>query len=145
MTALKTIVATAVIVVAGTTAAFAGLHAGQPSANAASPTASQPTKSQATYAVRLTEKQLEHLADLLGGHHNAARHTQRSQHQVVRQTKTQHDDAATHDQAHASAAGSTTRTHHSETDHSGTMTATHDGSHRGTHDGGSGHGGSGCD
>ena len=137
MTALKTIVATAVIAVAGTTAAFGGLHLGQPSANAASPTASQPTQSQATYTVRLSEKQLEHLADLLGGRHATARHAPRSQHQDVRQ--------ATHDQAHASTAGATTRTHHSETHHSGTMTATHDGSHSGTHDGGSGHGGSGCD
>ena len=137
MKALKTIVATAVIAVAGTTAAFGGLHLGQPSANAASSTASQPTKSQATYAVRLTEKQLEHLADLLGGRHAKARHTQRSQHQDVRQ--------ATHDQAHASTAGATTRTHRSETHQSCPTTASHDGDHSGTHDGGCADGGSGCD
>ncbi len=137
MKALKTIVATAVIVVAGTTAAFGGLHLGQPSANAASSTTGQPTKSQATYAVRLSEKQLERLADLLGGRHARARHTQRSQHQDVRQ--------ATNDQSHLSTNGSTTTTRHSETHQRCTTSASHDGDHSGTHDGGCADGGSGCD
>jgi hypothetical protein len=67
MTPLKTIVATAVIAVGGTVAAFSGLHIGQPNADAAG----QAVKAKTTYTVTLTAKQL---AQLMHGQSSGATH-----------------------------------------------------------------------
>ena len=55
MTSFKTIAATAIIAVAGTVAAFGGLHLGQSGADAA--TTAQAAKARTTYAVSVTAKQ----------------------------------------------------------------------------------------
>lgn len=68
MTPLKTIIATAVIAVGGTVAAFSGLHIGQPNADAA---AGQALKAKTTYSVTLTGKQL---ATLMHGQNSGATH-----------------------------------------------------------------------
>jgi hypothetical protein len=66
MTSLKTIAATAIIAVAGTVAAFGGLHMGQSSADA---TTAQPSaRAQKTYTVTLSAQQL---ARLMRGQRNA--------------------------------------------------------------------------
>jgi hypothetical protein len=72
MTPLKTIIATAVIAVGGTVAAFSGLHIGQPNADAA---AGQAVKAKTTYSVTLTAKQL---AKLMHGQNGGA--TQQERH-----------------------------------------------------------------
>ena len=69
MTPLKTIIATAVIAVGGTVAAFSGLHIGQTNADAA--TANQAVKAKTTYSVTLTAKQL---AKLMHGQNSGATH-----------------------------------------------------------------------
>ena len=70
MTSLKTIAATAVIAVAGTVAAFSGLHLGQSPADAA--TAAQPAKAKASYTVTLTAKDLARLATMMNGQRTMA-------------------------------------------------------------------------
>jgi len=65
MTSLKTIAATAIIAVAGTVAAFGGLHLGQSPADAA--TAVKTTTPKTTYNITLTPKAL---AKLMQGQNN---------------------------------------------------------------------------
>jgi uncharacterized membrane protein YgcG len=73
MAPLKTIIATAVIAVGGTVAAFSGLHIGQTNADAAS---GQAVKAKTTYTVTLTAKQL---AKLMHGQGNGATHQAKHQ------------------------------------------------------------------
>jgi hypothetical protein len=75
MTTIKTIAVTAIIAVAGTVAAFSGLHLGQSPADASA--ANQPVKAKTTYSVTLSAKQL---AQLMHGQNGSA--TQRARHHV---------------------------------------------------------------
>ena len=82
MRSLKTIAATAVIAVAGTAAAFSGLHLGQPSADAAN-AGNQPIRAKTTYSVTLTAAQLAQLTNGRGkaatvpaAHHGRRAHRQ---------------------------------------------------------------------
>ena len=96
MTPLKTIIATAVIAVGGTVAAFAGLHIGQPSADAAT---AQAAKAMTTYTVSLTAKQL---AKLMHGQNNGAAHKVRQQqrhavrHQNTSSSSRNHNNSRTY-------------------------------------------------
>lgn len=77
MTTFKTIAATAVIAVAGTFAAFTGLHLGQSPADAAG---SQPVKAKTTYTVTMSAKQL---AQLMRGQNSGgtqAKHVRKAAH-----------------------------------------------------------------
>jgi hypothetical protein len=149
MTGLKTIVATAVIVCAATAIAFGGVHLGAPSAGASTaPTASsQATK--ATYTIRLTEGQLEHLATLLGGQKaklGSRHHAQPETSHAARVRTVSLRGSAV--QSQTTWTGSSA-THLKETPHSTCPTVVRDGSHDGDHSGGDHSGscndGGGCD
>jgi len=147
MKAVKTIVATAVVVFALTTVAAAGVQHVGSGAGASDPAPVATTQvAQQGDSVALSARQFaallhavsrgdaQHLtADQSGdGVHARVQAHSRVQAQVHTQTH-----AAAHPQQVAQA------THHAETHHTQTHTGTHDGgSHAGTHDG-SGHGG--CD
>ena len=131
MTSIKTIVATAVIGVGGTVAAFTGLHLGQSPADAAS---AQPAKAQATHTVTLTAKDLTKLAAMMSGQQTrpevraTTHHKQQARHerQATRRAATHTSYASS-----GSYSGGSGTTHH---DSSGTHDC--DGySHSGTHDG----------
>jgi len=79
MTPLKTIIATAVIAVGGTVAAFSGLHIGQTNADAAA--ANQAVKAKTTYTVTLSAKQL---ATLMHGQNSGATHQAKHQQRQVK-------------------------------------------------------------
>ena len=83
MTPLKTIIATAVIAVGGTVAAFSGLHIGQSNADAAT---GQAIKAKTTYSVTLTAKQLAKLmhGQNSGATHQARHHQRHAQRHAVR-------------------------------------------------------------
>ena len=83
MTPLKTIIATAVIAVGGTVAAFSGLHIGQSNADAA---AGQAVKAKTTYTVTLTAKQLAQLmyGQNSGVTHQVRHHQRHAQRHAVR-------------------------------------------------------------
>ena len=135
MTSLKTIAATAVIAVAGTVAAFSGLHLGQSPADAA--TAAQPAKAKASYTVTLTAKDLARLATMMNGQQNKAtvRGTTHHKQQVHHQRQT------THHASYASAGRSYTRSGNTYSQRSGYRCYGY--GHSGN--GGSGHGcGGGC-
>jgi len=129
MTPLKTIVATAVIAVAGTVAAFGGLHLGQSSADAA--TATHPVKAKTTYTITLTAKQL---AQLMHGQDNG---TPAHERHASRQGST--DLASTHNYG-GTTSGSSQQTsqagayHHIDTSHSNDWDHHAEGS--GSHSGG---------
>ena len=74
MTSFKTIAATAIIAVAGTVAAFSGLHMGQSNAAATTAPAAQ---AKTTYTISLTAKQL---ATLMHGQQQSAVHRVGSTH-----------------------------------------------------------------
>jgi hypothetical protein len=89
MSTLKTVVATAVVVLAASSVAFGGVHFGQQSAGAATAVATpQPTQAgataQTTYMVKLTAQDLARLAAMMNGQHAAI------------QTRTHARHAATH-------------------------------------------------
>ena len=115
MTTLKTIAATAVIAIVGTTAAFGGLHLGQSSADAAA--GSQPVKAKKTYTITLTARQL---AQLMHSQDDRDRGTTNRQH-VSRQDGTR--PASPHDNGtgtsdHSQETSQVSGSHHAETDHS---------------------------
>ncbi len=85
MTSFKTIAATAIIAVAGTVAAFGGLHLGQSSADAA--TTAQAAKARTTYAVSVTAKQRARLT------HGQQRRASSATHRI---RSAQHTRQATH-------------------------------------------------
>ena len=135
MTGLKTIAATGAIVFAATAVAFGGVHMGQPSAGASATPTPSPKAVRATYTVRLTESDLEHLAKPLGGQKASVRH-EANHHATARSVYRQ------------VVAPITSATHHSETHHS-TATRCRESGHStcvrsGSHDGGCNDGG-GCD
>ena len=150
MASLKTIVATAVIAVGGTAAAFTGLHLGQSPADAATaaqPAKAQAAKAQASYTVTLTAQDLAKLAAMMNGQQTKAPVRTATQHKTEahhKQTATRH---ATHQATHqvsyraASPSSTTSSTTHHSASHSGS------GCYDGGHDGGSGHHGEGggCD
>jgi hypothetical protein len=153
MTPLKTIVATALVAVAGTVAAFGGLHIGESSTDAA--TANQTVKATVTHAMTSTATQREHLmhrhdqdsgtaarakhhvrqadrdrqgyvARHTSGHHAAGTHNDGST--SVRLQRTNH--ASGH---HYAETGHASGHHHAEAGHSGDRGhhAEGSGSHRG--------------
>ena len=153
MRALKTIVATAVIVFTLTTVAMAGVqHLGWQTgpgegSHAGTDQTSGPASTRATYTVRLTERQLERLAAALAqGRHATVR---RSAHHAAhtKQTSGTHHAAAHHEVTRTSSfttpqttasptcarrpAGTAVTQHHADSD-------SHDGEQ-------SGHDGAGCD
>jgi hypothetical protein len=157
MKALKTIVATAVIVFALTTVAMAGVqHLSGPAgdatqAGAAAQAAAQPV-AQSAGGVTLSERQF---AALLGAvRHDAAQDRSRDRSHAKDQDRTQKHDrqqARTHAQdAHTGSAGSSTTTtasHHTTTTHHTTHHTDGGAQSGGTHDGGTHDGGhdGGCD
>jgi hypothetical protein len=149
MTGLKTIVATAVIVCVATAIAFGGVHLGSPSAGASTASAASPKATKATYTVRLTEGQLEHLATLLGGQKAKVRAQHDTEHKASHDARARTASyQASVVQSRATWAGSST-THLSETPHSTCPTVAHDGSRDGDHSGSDHDGvcndGGGCD
>ena len=145
MTTLKTIVATTVIAVGGTVAAFTGLHLGQPPADAA-PQA-QPVKAKTTCTVAMSAKDLAKLAALMNGRQtNAAEqakvHDRSRTHQkpqVHKKQQTTHR-VSTHSGTRSTTNGGATHAQHGtvRTDGHSSSGATH-------HGGGSGHGSGGHD
>jgi len=143
MKALKTIVATAVIVFALTTVAMAGVQ--HFTKQGSQTTGSQTQAAQPTYTVTLTAVQLAQLmngsrAATTGGVHHA-RHAQRHA------TKARHH-ASTHysgDATHPTASGSGGM-HHYETTHHSSSSTSGSGSHHveAGHDSGEGHDGGSC-
>lgn len=106
MASLKTIAATAVIAVAGTVAAFSGLHVGQ--SPAAASTVAQQAKARASYTLTLTSKDLAKLSSMMrdqqtktavpaAAHHEA--HRQQAAHRATH--------AATHTTSRACPRGAT--------------------------------------
>lgn len=139
MGALRTIVATAVIVFTLTTVAMAGVqHFTKPSGQVAVQTAQQPT-----YAFALTDRQLE---KILAGHEQAAvraakhtpRHTKNHSADHPRQQNEHHAQAMRHTAIYhppQQTAGSTSSGTHVRS-HTGDSGGSHDGSHSGAgHDG----------
>ena len=147
MKALKTIVATAVIVFALTTVAMAGVqHFTKQSGQA---TGSQAQAAQPTYTVTLTAAQLAQLmnggrAASTGGVHHARQtqhHAQRTQHHA----KAARHDASSHhagDTTHATASNPG-GTHHYEATHHASSSGSGSGSHHAetSHHSGGGDGG----
>jgi hypothetical protein len=138
---LKAMIVTGVVLLTATGVALGAVHVGQPSASAASPTASpQPVK--ASYTVHLSEGQLEQLADLLTAR---AGHTEKVQHVAIQRSQTQTvsslQSKARATQSHATSTA--TGAHHSEAHN----VSVHQGSDhgQGAHHGGSDDGGAGCD
>ncbi len=79
MTIIKTVAVTAIVAVAGSLAAFSGLHLGQAPADAST---AQPVKAKTTYTVTMTAKQFAQLMRSQNGvatqkAKQHARHTQR--------------------------------------------------------------------
>ena len=153
MKALKTIVATAVIVFALTTVAMAGArHVGgsdDAAKHAASPAATQTYHSA---GVTLTDHQFARLLHAVNGH-DAKQHTPQADRQKS------HDRVTHHSQKTASEAADHAQAQHRDQSHD-TASATHDGgathdagtqhdggTHRGggTHDAGAHHDGGSCD
>ena len=117
MTGLKTIVATGVLVFAATAVAFGGVHLGQPSAGASPAATASSQAAKATYTVRLTATQLEHLAELLGGQQTIAHAQHHARHDADHHTRVRtvaHRAASVPTQASWS---SSITTHHSTTTH----------------------------
>jgi hypothetical protein len=148
MKAVKTIVATAVIVFALTTVAMAGVQhlGGGAGANDRAQVATPQTAQQGD-SVRLSTQQFAALLHAVS--RGDARRLAAGKTGGVAQARA-HAQAKTHARAQTHAAAHTQQaTHHAETHHAQTHTGTHDnathddGSHAGTHEGG-GHGGS-CD
>ena len=148
MKALKTIVATAVIVFALTTVAMAGVqHFTKQSGQAAG---AQAQTAQPAYTVTLTAAQLAQLmngsrAAAAGGAHHARQtqhHAQQTQHhaKTVRHQTRSHDVDST---THASSSGSGGTHHYEATHHAGSATSTSGSHHAETsHHSGGGEGGS---
>ena len=136
MTPLKTIIATAVIAVGGTVAAFSGLHIGQPNADAT--TANQAAKAKTTYSVTLTAKQL---ATLMHGQNSGAAHRVRHHQRHAQSHAVRHQN---NDSGSRSCSGSS-RSYGSGSysGHSGYRCYGNGGSHSGSYGGGS-HSGGGC-
>jgi hypothetical protein len=140
MLMLKTIVATAVLAVGGTAAAFAGLHAGQAPAGAA--TATPAAQARTAQTVHLSAKDLAKLAALIGGKQakttarNADRTQEKAQH---RSTGRKHTAAHTgQSTTHRTSSGGSSHTSDHQTDHQTGHVSGHTGGegHSGSHDGG---------
>jgi hypothetical protein len=152
MKAIKTIVATAVVVFTLTTVAMAGVRhfGGEAGASGSNPVATAQAMQQGD-SVTLSAQQfaaLLHAVSRGGAQHLPANKTGGGAHARAHahsQART-HVHAQNHAAAHTQQAAQTT--HHAETHHTKTRARTHDiaahdgGSHAGAHDGG-GHGG--CD
>ena len=155
MRALKTIVATAVILFALTTVAMAGVqHFTKQSGQA---TGSQAQAAQPTYTVTLTAAQLAQLmnggrsAQTDGAHHarqtqHHARQTQHHAQQTQHHAKTVRHQTRSHDvdsTTHASSSGSGGTHHYEATHHASSSTSTSGSHHAETsHHSGGGEGGS---
>ena len=148
MRALKTIVATAVIVFTVTTVAMAGVQHITQRDDAADHNAAQATRAQATYTVRLTEGQLERLAAALAKHDATAKHTTKHQRTKARDHQARHetaDEQAMHTARANVQQSSGSSQHHAEPAHEAghNSSGSGSGSMSGTHH--SGHDGEGCD
>ena len=140
MLMLKTIVATAVLAVGGTTAAFSGLHAGQTPAGAAAATPAAQARNAQT--VHLSARDLAKLAALIGGKQakttaRKAGHTQeKAQHRSAGQKRTAaHAGQST---THRTSSGGSSHTSDHQADHQTSHVSDHTSgdSHSGSHDGG---------
>ncbi len=150
MKALKTIVATAVIVFALTTVAMAGVQhftkqGGQTSGSTAQ-------TAQPTYTVTLTGAQLAQLMHdgraATAGSAQEARQTRQQARQTRQQAKTARHQARSHavdSTTYASASGSGGTHHYEATHHAGSSTSSPGSHHAETgHHSGGGHGGGSC-
>ena len=135
MTPLKTIIATAVIAVGGTVAAFSGLHIGQSNADAAA--ANQAVKAKTTYSVTLTAKQL---AKLMHGQNGAAQQVRHHQRQAKRHA-VRYQNNGSGSRSYSGSSGSYGS--RSSSGGSGYRCYNNGGSHSGSWGGGS-HSGGGC-
>jgi hypothetical protein len=142
MKALKTIVATAVIVFALTTVAMAGVQHFTKQGGQAS--GSQAQAAQPTYTVTLTAAQLAQLMNGKAATTGDAQHARQTKHHAKaarHQTSSHYVGDATY--ARASGSGGT---HHYESTHQGTSSGSSTGSHHAetSHHSGDHNGGGGC-
>jgi hypothetical protein len=100
MNPVKTIVATAVVAVGGTAAAFTGVHAGQsPAAAATAQPVAQPAQAAATYTVTMSAEDLAKLAALMNGQHAKTQaKTQAGTHTAAQHTQRTHQESGVHQQ-----------------------------------------------
>lgn len=146
MTPIKTIVATAVMVVGGTVAAFNGLHIGQsPAAAANRQPVTQQTEAKATHRVLMSAKDVAKLAALMNGQQNKVT-TQAHYKQKIRHLRhaVRHRAAASATAAAAGSISGSRSSRHSDAGHDANDHS-YGGSNRGDgHSGDHGDGG-GCD
>ena len=142
MTPLKTIIATAVIAVGGTVAAFSGLHIGQTNADAAT---GQAIKAKTTYSVTLTAKQLAKLMhSQQSGVMHEARHQQRHAQRHAVRYQNNGGGSRSYSGSHSYNGSSSSYGSRSYSGHSGYRCNNYGGSHSGSWGGGSHSGGGGC-